>query len=161
MQRNIVKKGLAFAVIILFIGVSFQPIIAKDTVSPVKKSDTKEMLETIKDLANNQEIQNIIQKSEIKGSPIRFRQMLDRLQKEIIGAIETNNVLNGRIKQLSDTPCDCENDNKAFWYPKILCAFLWVLAFASGMCYLFKGGSGKLLYFCLALMDVLNCPPIK
>ena len=38
MLKNIVKKGLVIAVIFLFIVVSFQPIIAKDTISPIKKS---------------------------------------------------------------------------------------------------------------------------
>ena len=125
MQKNIIKKGLALAVIVLFICVSFQPVFAKDTVSYVKKSDTKELLETIKDLANNKEIQNIIQKSEVKGSPIRFQQLLGRLQKEIIGAIEKNDVLNGRLKQLSDLPCDCEKDNNTTrWSFPVICLLL-------------------------------------
>ena len=107
MQSKKLIKGFVFAVIILFVVVSFQPIVAKDTISPMKKSETKELLETIKDLANNKEIQDIIQKSEIKGRPIRFQQLLGRLQKEIIGAIEKNDALNESIKQLSDLPCDC------------------------------------------------------
>ena len=128
MQKNIVKKGLVIAVIFLFICVSFQPVFAKDTISPMKKSDTKELLETILDIANNKEIQSIIQKSEIKGSPIRFQQLLGRLQKEIIGAIEKNDTLNGRIKQLSDLPCDCEKDNSnRLWHFPVICLFLFPL----------------------------------
>ena len=69
-KSSMYKKCLAFAVILLFISISFQPVIAKDTISPMKKSDTKELLETIKDLANNKEIQDIIQKSEIKGNAV-------------------------------------------------------------------------------------------
>ena len=122
------KKGLAFAIILLFICVSFQPIIAKDTISTEKKSDTKELLETIFDIANNKEIQDIIQKSEINGSPIRFQQLLVRLQKEIIGAIEKNEVLNERIKQLSDLPCDCEKNNTArLWHFPVICTLLYPL----------------------------------
>jgi len=66
MQKNIVKKGLVIAVIFLFVVISFQPVLAKDTISPEKKSDTKELLlETIKDIANNKEVQRIILKSQI------------------------------------------------------------------------------------------------
>jgi len=118
------KKGLVIAVILLFVTVSIQPVFAKDTISHVKKSDTKELLETIKDLANNQEIQDIIQKSEIKGSPIRFQQLLGRLQKEIIVVIEKNDVLNEKIKQLSDTPCDCEKNNTTSWNFPVICTLL-------------------------------------
>jgi len=125
MQKNIVKKGLVVAVIFLFIFVSFQPVFAKDTVLHMKKSDTKELLETILDIANNKEIQSIIQKSEINGSPIRFQQLLVRLQREIIDVIEKNDVLNGRLKQLSDLPCDCEKDNNTTrWSFPVICTLL-------------------------------------
>jgi hypothetical protein len=128
MQKNIVKKGLVVAVIFLFIAVSFQPVFAKDTISPIKKSDTKELLETIKDLVNNKEIQDIIQKSEINGSPIRFQQLLGRLQKEIIGVIERNDALNGRLMQLSNLPCDCEKNNTArLWHFPVICWLLFPL----------------------------------
>ena len=160
MQKNIVKKGLVIAVIFLFIAVSFQPVFAKDTISPMKKSDTKELLETIIAIVNNKEIQNIMQKSEIRGSPIRFQQLLGRLLKELIGFIEKNEVIKERIKQLSDLPCDCEKDNKPLWYPKLLCGFLYCIAFAGSMWYLFKGGGERLVNICLAIINVLNCPPL-
>jgi len=129
MQKNIVKKGLAVAVIFLFVAISFQPVFAKDTILPMKKSDTKELLETIKDLVNNKEIQDIIQKSEIKGSPIRFQQLLGRLQKEIIGAIEKNDAFNERIKQLSGLPCDCEKDNSTGWSFPFICTLLFLILY--------------------------------
>jgi len=132
MHKNIL---ISIGITILFLGITIQPIIAKDTISPEKKSNTKELLETIRDLANSKEIQDIIQKSEIKGSPIRFQQLLGRLQKEIIGVIEKNEVLNERLKQLSDLPCDCEKDNTIrLWHFPVLCTLLFplfILAFGS------------------------------
>jgi hypothetical protein len=125
MLKNIVKKGFTIAIILLFFAVSFQPIVAKDIIPPFWKSDTKELLETILDIANNKEIQDILQKSEIRGSPIRFQQLLGRLQKEIIGVIEKNDALNERFKQLSDLPCDCEKDNNiTSWSFPVICLLL-------------------------------------
>jgi len=134
MKKEWLVKTLALSVVFLFVSVSFQPVFAKDNISPIKKSDTKELLETIKDLANNKEIQDIIQKSDVKGSPIRFQQLLGRLQKEIIGAIEKNDVLNKRLKQLQDLPCNCEKDNNTTrWSFPVICTLLfplWIIAFA-------------------------------
>ena len=31
MEKHLIKKGLAYAIIVLFIGVGFQPIIAEET----------------------------------------------------------------------------------------------------------------------------------
>ena len=132
MKREWSVKTLALVIVVLFISVSFQPIIAKDNILPEKKSEiikidnTKELLfETILDIANNKEIQNIIQKSEIKGSLIRFLQLVGKLQKEIIGAIGKNDAVNEKLKQLSDAQCDCENDNSIrLWHFPIVCAIL-------------------------------------
>ena len=160
MQKNIVKKGLVVAVIFLFVAVSFQPVFAKDTISPIKKSDTKELLETIFDIVNSKEIQNILQKSEIKGSPIRFQQLLGRLQKEIIGFIEKNDRLNRRLKQLSDTPCDCEKDNtNRLWHFPVICSFLFVLTFVALWMVMHGNPYGEILGNLLqSIMDVLDCP---
>ena len=68
------NKGFILAVIVLFIGVSFQPIIAEETIAVEKTSDyenvgfeeAKEYLfQTIIDMADNQEIQRIILKSQM------------------------------------------------------------------------------------------------
>ncbi len=65
-----VKKGLVFAVILLFIGVAIQPGISTNTIQEEKTDvDAKNYLfQTIIDMVNNKEIQNIIQKSENRGS---------------------------------------------------------------------------------------------
>ena len=132
MQKNIVKKGVASAVIILFIGVAIQPIIARDNVSPIKKSDTKELLETVLDIVNSKKIQNIIQKFESKGNLIGFQQQQSRLQKEIIGIIKKNDVFNVSVKQLTNIPCNCEKDNtNRLWHFPIICKILYIIT-----CYL-------------------------
>ena len=162
-MQNIVKKGLVVTVILLFIGVSFQPIIAKDTISPVKKSDTKELLETIKDIAGNEEIQKVIQKYENKKSLLGFKQQLIKLQKEIINVIERNDALNERIKQLSDLPCDCEKDNlNRLWPFPVICTFLFVLIFYC-LWLVMRGDqwkAEKLAKLIGVLWVVFNCPDL-
>jgi hypothetical protein len=152
--------------------------------------DQKELLfQTILDIANKQEIQNIIQNSETNGgleiflraagakpllinlktrlsalssspsiftkrylnhayniglilsktlstSKIQsllecFQESNQGLQKEITAVIEKNDKLDKKIEQLSDLPCDCENDNTNGWFfgKILLCLFLYSLAY--------------------------------
>jgi len=72
MKEGIYKKGLVFAVILLFIAVSFQPIIADNTISVGKESDynnvdfehAKEYLfQTLIDISNNPEIKGLLKQS--------------------------------------------------------------------------------------------------
>ena len=159
MKKEWLVKTFALSVVVLFIAVSFQPITAKDTVSFVKKSDKKELLETVLDIVNNKEIQSIIQKSEINGSPIRFQQLLVRLLKDIVGVIENNDALNGRLKPLSDLPCDCEKDNKPLWYPPIFCGFLYALAFIASVNRWLPEPIGEILTnILLSMANALHCP---
>jgi lipopolysaccharide export LptBFGC system permease protein LptF len=69
MEKHLIKKGLVFAVILLFIGVSFQPIIAEKTISIEKESnndnvsfeEAKEYLfQTIVDISNNPEVKQFM-----------------------------------------------------------------------------------------------------
>jgi len=69
MIDNWIKKGLAFAVVLLFIGVSFQSIIAEKTISVEKESDynnvdfeqAKEYLfQIIIDISNNPEVKQFL-----------------------------------------------------------------------------------------------------
>jgi len=63
------KKGLAISIIVLFIGVSFQPIIAENTISVVKESnsnvdfeDAKEYLfQIIIDISINPDVKNLFE----------------------------------------------------------------------------------------------------
>jgi hypothetical protein len=148
-----VKKGLVVAVIFLFVAVSFQPVFAKDAISPMKKSDTKELLETIKDLANNQEIQKIIQKYESKKSILGFQYLNVNFQKEINSVIEKNDSL----EKLSDFSCNCEKDNNiTSWSFPVICTLLiplWIYGF-----YLdYKYGKSFLVQIISNIGLELNC----
>jgi hypothetical protein len=128
MKKEWLVKTLALGVVVLFVSVSFQPVLAKDTISLVKKSDTNELLETLLDIANNPEIQNILQKYECRKNLLESQYLKVRLQKEIIDAIEKSDELNERIKQLQNLPCDCENENLTRWnFPEQCCFFLIIL----------------------------------
>ena len=103
-------------------------------------------------------IQNIVQKYENKKSLLGFQHLKVNLQEEIIGVIGKNDEINERIKQLSDFPCDCENDNNPLWYPKILCVFLLIIFFYADLWYQFFGKGEKLANICLTIMHLMNCP---
>jgi hypothetical protein len=76
MKERMLCKGLVFAVILLFIGVAIQPGISTNTHDEKTDIDAKDYLfQTILDMVNNQEIQDIIQKSEIRGSLINSLHM--------------------------------------------------------------------------------------
>jgi len=70
MKKEWLVKTLALGVVVLFIGINFQSILAKDAASSKKKSDVvkiddeKDLLfGTIVDIANKKEIQKIIKNS--------------------------------------------------------------------------------------------------
>ena len=74
MIYNRVKKGLALAVILLFIGVSYQPIIAEKTTSVEKTSnynnvDFKEakeyLFQTIVEISNNPEVKEFLNENKL------------------------------------------------------------------------------------------------
>ena len=69
MQKNIIKKGLVLAVIVLFISVCFQPIIAENTISAEKESNynnvdfdeaKKYLFQTLIDISNNPEVKHFL-----------------------------------------------------------------------------------------------------
>jgi hypothetical protein len=155
MKKEWLIKSLALVIVVLFIGVSFQPIIAKDTILPEKKSDSKELLETIFDIANNKDIQSIIQKYETKNSLLGFQHLQVNLQKEIIDVIVKNDEFNKIIKQLLELPCECENNNTNRWSFPVICKLLlpllnigWLLSWFS---------FPLLLYILRAIGKALNC----
>ena len=166
MKKDWLVKTFALVVVVLFIVVSFQPITALDTISLEKKSgivkidNRKELLfETIINIANNNEIQDIIQKSDIKYNPIKLQQLLGRFQKDIIGAIKSNDALYERLTQLSDLPCDCEKDNTTNGSHLFLCLFLLPLLLFSFILWwgsLFQYG-GLLFVWLLNISSKLNC----
>jgi hypothetical protein len=77
MKRRMLSKGLVLAVILLFIGVAIQPGISTNTIKDEKTDvDAKDYLfQIIIDMVNNQELQDIIQKSKLRGSLINSLHM--------------------------------------------------------------------------------------
>jgi hypothetical protein len=51
------------------------------------------------------------------------------VQKEITAVIEKDATLNGEITQLSNSKCDCENDNTTRWNFSVLCLILYPIFF--------------------------------
>ena len=155
MEKHLIKKGLVLAVILLFIVVSFQPIIAKDTISLERNSNTKQVLfETIHDIANNKEFQDIIKKYEGKRNLLGFQNLQVSLQKEIINVIENNDELNKRLEKLLDLNCDCENEKTTAWKFPILCTLL--LPFWYLFVYLVEVGGNIVYLIAMPIFQILN-----
>ena len=134
-MRKIPLISACIIVVILFVVGSLTNVVGYHMVQSSNQNsirydiDQKELLfQTILNLTNNKEIQSIIQKSEINGSPIRFQQLFGRLQKYIIDSIEKNEVLNEKLMQLSNLPCDCEKDKTTrLWHFPVICTLLFPL----------------------------------
>ena len=172
--------GVSIVAVILLVLASLTNVVGYQAVQSSNQKtineeiNQKELLfQTIVDIANNKEIQQIILKSQIsKGgffspdvrfpilntpvltknnlkqmylvglilsktiSKSRMHSMVERyqvnnqvVQKEINAIIEKNATLNGEIKQLSDSKCNCDKDNLGVtqWHFPILCAFLIII----------------------------------
>jgi len=154
MQSKKLIKGLVCAVIVLFIGIAVQPGISTNTI-PEEKTDAKDLLfQTILDIVNNKEIQNIIQKYESERNLLGFQQLRERLQKEIIGAIENNDALNERLNQLSELPCDCEKDStSSLDFPAICDILRYIVVIFGIFPYLFL----PIWYGALMIAVLLHC----
>jgi hypothetical protein len=103
---------------ILFLGVGIQPAIATVTPTKVVDFEPKDYLfQTIIDITNNPDVKDI--HSLLESYRV--------IQKEITAIIKDKDELNKLKEQLSDLPCDCENDNTTRWGFPILCFILNVL----------------------------------
>ncbi len=155
MKKEWLLKTLALCIFALFISVSFQPIVAKDTISLERKSNTKQVLfETIHDIANNKEFRDIIKKYESKRSLLGFQNLQVSLQKEITNVIENNDALNKRIEKLLDLNCDCENGKTTAWKFPILCTLL--LPFWWLFVYLVEVGGNIIYLIAMPIFQILN-----
>jgi len=158
--------------------VGFQTIQSSNQKVIKDEVDQKELLlQTILDMANNKEIQQIIFKSQISrpgslnqdarfsvfNTPVLTKNQLKHMyvvglvlskiiskskihsmveqhqmsnqvvQNEISAVIEKDATLKGKITQLSNSKCDCENGNTTSWSYPVLCFLLFplfVFAFA-------------------------------
>jgi hypothetical protein len=129
------KYLLAFGITLLVLGVGIQPAIA--TVTPTKTVDFEPkdyLFQTIMKIANNpdvKDIQSLLEKYQVK-------------QKEITAIIKDKDGLNRLKEQLSDLPCDCENDNTTRWGFPILCSILNVLMIIPLILFVFGSSLGSL-----------------
>jgi hypothetical protein len=170
--------GVSIVAVIVLIVASLSNVVGFQTVQSSNQNvikdevDQKELLfQTILDIANNKEIQQIILKSQISrvgflnpdarysvfNTPVLTKNQLKHMyviglllskiiskskmlsmveqyrvsnqgmQKEITAVIQKDATINGEITQLSNSKCDCENDNTTGWNFPIFCAILSVI----------------------------------
>jgi len=76
-------------------------------------------------------LSKIISKSRIHSMVERYQLNNQVVQKEISAVIEKDTILNAEITQLSNSECDCENENTTQWSFPVLCVFLYPLLIIS------------------------------
>jgi hypothetical protein len=79
------------------------------------------------------------------------------MQKEISAVIEKDATLNGEITQLSNSKCDCENENATIWIFPVLCMTLAILGMISYVLAILTGYFLDLFAIIYYLMMKLNC----
>jgi hypothetical protein len=79
-----------------------------------------------------------------------------KIEKEITVVIEKDATFKAEIAQLSDSKCDCENENTISWNFPVICILLIpILILAWVLFYPF--GYGFLLIIMTAIGEALNC----
>jgi hypothetical protein len=97
-----------------------------------------------------------IGKSRMHSIVERYRGSNQVMQKEINAIIEMDTTLKTEITQLSDSRCDCENENIISWNFPVICILLIpILILAWVLFYPF--GHGFLLIIMTTIGDALNC----
>jgi len=76
-------------------------------------------------------LSKIINKSKMHSIVERYHYNNQVMQNEISAIIEKDTMLNAKITQLSNSECDCENENTTQWSFPILCVFLYPLLIIS------------------------------
>ena len=147
------KKGLAVAVILLFIGVAFTSSInanvSKSSVEPIADVDVIEenatpivlVLQLISKLRNHKDIQNV------------------ESEEDVFQIIESDDELNSIVEQLSVEDCGCEEDNSELNgkdYP-IICALLQIPLFFSVILLFTIGRCALIIGFVFRIGKAFNC----
>lgn len=101
-------------------------------------------------------LSKIIKKSKIHSMVEQYQLNNQGMQKEITDVIEKDATLNREIAQLSNSKCDCENDNTTQWNFPIFCFLLAPFAILAWLIY-FAGGSGSLGTIVYAIGGALHC----
>jgi hypothetical protein len=83
------------------------------------------------------------------------------MQKEISAVIEKDATLDGEIKQLSNSQCDCENENTIQWSFPVICTILLPLFILTILCVFALQKVTAFLDFCIVTISnmalLLNC----
>ncbi|VVB60998.1 Uncharacterised protein [uncultured archaeon] len=102
-------------------------------------------------------LSKIISKSQIHSMFEQYQPNSQGMQKEISAIIEKNIKLNAKIIQLSNSNCNCENENTTQWDFPIICLLLFPLVVACTIAAL----HGWTPYFLLTILGtigkILNC----
>ena len=111
MRNSWYKKAIVLSIIVLFLGVSIQPSMGAEIPDKIEVEPKDNLIQKIKEITNSPDFKNIhsIPERLLINNPV--------IEKVITTFIE-------RIEQLSDLPCDCENDDTTLWFFPVLCAFL-------------------------------------
>jgi hypothetical protein len=76
-------------------------------------------------------LSKVFSKSRIQSMVQQYQFSNPEIQKEISAVIEKDFTLNAEMRQISNSECDCENENKAVWHFPIICTLLsplWIIA---------------------------------
>ena len=145
-----IKKGLAVAVILLFIGVAFTSSInanvSKSSVELIADVDVKEenatpivlVLQLMTKLRNHKDIQQV------------------ESEDDVLQIIENDEELYSIVEKLTVEDCGCEDDKPNGWSFPVICTLLvplWILAFGLAV----RSGQVTLWYIIVVIGSILNC----
>jgi hypothetical protein len=91
-------------------------------------------------------LSNVISKSRMQSMICEYQFSSQEMQKGLSAAIEKDATLNGEMTQLSNSQCDCENENISRWNFPIICTFLYFL--------------GKIAEYILIRISPFPVPPL-
>ena len=101
-------------------------------------------------------LSKFISKSMIHSMVQQYQFNNQEIQKEITAVIEKDAILNAEITQLSNSECDCENENTAVWHFPVLCFLLYPLVLISIFLFMVPD-----IWWPIEIMDkiyqILNC----
>ena len=141
------KKGLAVAVILLFIGVAVAPNINADVNKPIIDTPIEDVaptpivlaLQLMTKLRNHKDIQNV------------------ETEDDVLRIIEGDEELNSIYEQLSGNDCDCEEDVTTLeWRFPVICMLLFPM-FVLGLIVYMMGQNDLILVIVLVIGMPLNC----
>jgi hypothetical protein len=104
-------------------------------------------------------LSKIISKSKIHSMVEQYQVNNQGIQNEINGVIEKDVTLNGEITQLSNSKCDCENENTTVWRFPVICLLLLPLTEFVFLIWWFSHYTifNTLMFSLLAIGAKLNC----